>query len=85
MKEDMRMDENMDDTILGNLASLIAERVLLFFEDEENQREFEKYYYEKYHRKYHGQRQKEDENGRANIDLRKIRMREIAQLKEFRE
>lgn len=35
MKEDMRMDENMDDTILSNLASLIAERVLLFFEDEE--------------------------------------------------
>lgn len=53
MKEDMRMDENMDDTILGNLASLIAERVLLFFEDEENRREFEKYYFEKCHRKYH--------------------------------
>lgn len=35
MKEDMRMDENMNDAILGNLASLIAERVLLFFEDEE--------------------------------------------------
>lgn len=53
MKEDMRMDENMNDAILGNLASLIAERVLLFFEDEENRRGFEKYYFEKYHRKYH--------------------------------
>lgn len=53
MKEDTRMDENMYDTILGNLASLIAERVLLFFEDEENRRGFEKYYFEKYHRKYH--------------------------------
>ena len=53
MKEDTRMDENMNDAILGNLASLIAERVLLFFEDEETRRGFEKYYFEKYHRKYH--------------------------------
>lgn len=53
MKEDTRMDENMNDAILGNLASLIAERVLLFFEDEEKRRGFEKYYFEKYHRKYH--------------------------------
>lgn len=53
LKEDMRVDENMNDAILGNLASLIAERVLLFFEDEENRRGFEKYYFEKYHRKYH--------------------------------
>ena len=53
LKEDMRMDENMNDAILGNLASLIAERVLLFFEDEENRQGVEKYYFEKYHRKYH--------------------------------
>lgn len=53
LKEDTRMDENMNDAILGNLASLIAERVLLFFEDEEKRRGFEKYYFEKYHRKYH--------------------------------
>lgn len=53
LKEDMRMDENMNDAILGNLASLITERVLLFFEDEEKRRGFEKYYFEKYHRKYH--------------------------------
>lgn len=38
LKEDMRMDENMNDAILSNLASLIAERVLLFFEDEETRR-----------------------------------------------
>ena len=53
LKEDMRMDENMNDAILGDLASLVAERVLLFFEDEENRRGFDKYYFEKYHRKYH--------------------------------
>lgn len=52
MKEDMRMDKNIDNSILENLARLVAERVLIYFEDEEHRREFEKYYFEKYNKPY---------------------------------
>ena len=44
--------ENADNAIYENLADLLIDRVLVYFENESNRRKFEEYYLKKYKKPY---------------------------------
>lgn len=43
---------NADNAIYENLADLLIDRVLIYFENETNRKDFEEYYFKKYKEPY---------------------------------
>lgn len=53
--------ENADNVIYANIADLLIDRVLIYFENESNRKDFEEYYFKKYKKPYQWAKAKKGE------------------------